>query len=215
MIGTNLSKAKRLLESSKVIAIPTETVYGLAANAFDLHALKKLFAIKKRPHAKPFVVQTHSLEKVTHLVKCIPPKAQKLMQAFWPGPLTLLLEKKSCIPDLVTAGSNTVGIRIPNHSITLQLLQNLSFPLAVPSANLSGHISPTTPQHVYKELGNKIPYILDGGKCRLGFESTIIGFNQNEPVLYRLGCISQVAIEKIIGPIAQHIPLMTSGTKKK
>lgn len=206
MIGTDLAKAKRLLQSGEIIAIPTTTVYGLAANAFDIHALKRLFAIKKRPYSKPFVIQTHSLEQVRHLVKDIPPKAQKLMQAFWPGPLTLVLEKKPCVPDLVTAASSTVGIRIPSHSITLQLLQSIAFPLAVPSANLSGHISPTTAQQVYKELGNKIPYILDGGKCRLEVASTIIGFNENEPVLYRLGYISQIAIEKIVGPITQ-LPL--------
>ncbi|MEM7173911.1 MAG: L-threonylcarbamoyladenylate synthase [Bacteroidota bacterium] len=199
MIGTNLTRAKKLLEDRQIVAIPTETVYGLAAHAFNMPAVNKLFEIKQRPKSKPLIIQTHSLAKVEELVAYMPPEAKKMAYAFWPGPLTLLLEKKSFIPDLITSGTSKVGIRIPNQNTTLKLLESLSFPLVVTSANISGQPSCITAEEVQNQLGNQIPYILDGGKCQLRLESTIIGFDANLPKLYRLGAISQPTIEKVIG----------------
>lgn len=202
MIGIDIAKAKTFLEKGEIVALPTETIYGLAAHAFHPLALYKLFASKQRPLDKPFVLQTYSLKKVATLVKCIPPKALKLAQAFWPGPLTLVLEKGADIPDLLTAGKPTVGLRIPHHPLTLSLLKRLDFPLAVTSANLSGHTSALTPQQVYQELGSTIAYILDGGTSALGIRSTIIGMAYNKPVLLRPGYIPQETIERVIGKIA-------------
>ena len=127
--------------------------------------------------------------------------AKKLMQAFWPGPLTVVLPKQSCIPDEVTSGLDTVGIRMPNHPVALQLLKALPFPLAAPSANPFGYISPTTPQHVYDQLQSKIPMILDGGACEVGVESTIVGFEGELPVVYRLGGLTLEDIRNVCGEI--------------
>ncbi len=203
MIGTDILKAQTFLENKDVIGFPTETVYGIAGNAYHIPTLKKIFAIKNRPYSMPLTLQIGSIDKVSSLVKYFPPKARQLAAAFWPGPLTLLLEKKPHIPDLTTAGLPTVGIRIPKHPIALKLLQKLPFPLAVPSANPCGYISPTSAQHVKDQLGSKIPYILDGGTCSLGIESTIIGFKADIPTLYRLGYIGSEEIKKVIGTIRQ------------
>ena len=214
MIGKDLNKAKALLTQGNIIALPTDTVYGLAAHAFCLPALHKLFTLKKRPLHKPLVLQIHHPDQLTHLVTQIPPKAQQLAHAFWPGPLTLVLQKKNTIPAILTAGKNTVGIRIPNHNMTLQLLSNLSFPLAVTSANLSGHPSPITANLVHKTLGPSIPYTLDGGKCKLGLESTLVAFENNKTMLYRTGYLTQQTLEKVIGPISTPPPnTLTSSSR--
>ncbi|KAB1157657.1 L-threonylcarbamoyladenylate synthase [Flavobacterium luteum] len=193
--------AANLLQQGYVVAIPTETVYGLAANAFDEKALAQIFEIKKRPLFNPLIVHIKSIDYLHTIAKNIPAIALDLANHFWPGALTLVLEKKSIIPDIVTGGKNTVGIRIPSHTIALSLLEKLDFPLAAPSANPFGYISPTTSEHVKKQLGDKIPYILEGGSCEKGIESTIIGFENNKPILYRVGAISKEEIEKIIGKI--------------
>ncbi|MEM7383069.1 MAG: L-threonylcarbamoyladenylate synthase [Bacteroidota bacterium] len=192
---------KSLLEAGEVVAIPTETVYGLAGNAYNEVAVCKIFQTKQRPRFDPLIVHASCIEQIGDFVKDFPPEAQDLAKSFWPGPLTLLLPKKAIIPDAVTAGLHSVAVRVPNHPLTLALLRTLSFPLAAPSANLFGYISPTTPQHVYDQLGEKVPYIVDGGTCRVGIESTIVGFDQGRPAIYRLGGISVEAIEEIIGPI--------------
>lgn len=202
MYGKDLHKAATFLIQNDAIAMPTETVYGLAANAYNTDAVKTIFTIKKRPLTSPLIVHTSSLSKARSFVKEIPPKAMQLADAFWPGPLTLLLEKKRIIPDLVTAGLPTVGVRVPNHPLTRALLEALPFPLAAPSANPFGYISPTTAQHVEEQLGSKIPYILDGGPCQVGLESTIIGFQQGNPVIYRFGSITQEEIEKVVGTVS-------------
>lgn len=201
VIGKDISKAKLLLEQADVIGIPTETVYGLAGNALSEQAILKIFKVKNRPYFDPLICHTDSLEKIKLWVEEIPDAALNLAKTFWPGPLTILLRKKSIITDLVTSGSELVAFRIPAHPLTLELLKSLDFPLAAPSANPFGYISPTTAQHVNDQLGNQIPYILDGGKCKVGIESTIIGFDGTEATVYRLGGKSIEEIEKIVGKV--------------
>lgn len=201
-IGNDISIAKHFLEHAQLVAIPTETVYGLAANALDPIAVAKIFEAKERPTFDPLIVHMHCLQEVYNFVTEIHPQLLKLAKAFWPGPLTLLLPKKDIIPNLVTSGLDRVGVRIPNHSLTLKLLSLLDFPLAAPSANPFGYISPTTAEHVQKQLGNKIPYILDGGNCEVGLESTIIGEENGEIIIYRLGGLSIDDIEKIVGKVS-------------
>ena len=198
-----LKIAKEFLENGAVVAVPTETVYGLAANAFDVKAVEKIFEIKGRPLFNPLIVHIKSIDYLQTIAQNIPEIGLQLASIFWPGPLTLVLEKKSCIPDVVTASKNTVGVRVPSHPLILELLNALDFPLAAPSANPFGYISPTASKHVRDQLGNKIPYILEGGICENGIESTIIGFENNKPVLYRVGAISKEEIEAKIGPITE------------
>lgn len=201
-IGKDIQKAKDFLEKDELVAIPTETVYGLAANALNPIAVAKIFEAKERPTFDPLIVHTHSLHEVYKFVTNIHPALLKLAEAFWPGPLTLLLPKKEIIPSLVTSGLDRVGVRVPNHSLTLDLLSQLNFPLAAPSANPFGYISPTTAMHVEKQLGTKIPYILDGGSCEVGLESTIVGEENGEIIIYRLGGLSVDEIETIVGKVS-------------
>jgi L-threonylcarbamoyladenylate synthase len=201
-IGTDLVYAKDLLEKGDVVAIPTETVYGLAGNALNVSAVAKIFAIKERPQFDPLIVHVADKDAILQLTENIPEKAMLLAEKFWPGPLTILFEKKSFVPDLVTAGLNTMGLRCPDQEITRELLRSLSFPLAAPSANPFGYVSPTNALHVQEQLGEKIPYIIDGGQCPVGLESTIIGFEAEQPVVYRLGGMSLEKIEAVIGKVA-------------
>lgn len=197
--GIDIDAAAKLLAKGELVSIPTETVYGLAANALNDDAVLKIYEVKQRPQFNPLIVHVASWQQAATYVRNIPPKAQLLAETFWPGPLTLLLEKQNNIPDLVTAGSNRVAIRIPNHPLTLALLQQLDFPVAAPSANPSGYVSPTSAQHVLQNLNGKIPYILDGGECNVGVESTIVGWDEDEePVIYRLGGITTEAVEKVL-----------------
>uniref|UniRef100_UPI0040498923 L-threonylcarbamoyladenylate synthase n=1 Tax=Fulvivirga sp. TaxID=1931237 RepID=UPI0040498923 len=200
-IGKDITKAKTLLEAGQLVAIPTETVYGLAGNAYNLDAVANIFATKNRPAFDPLIVHTYSLDQVKNLVTEIPEKAAILAEHYWPGPLTLLLKRKSIIPDLVTSGLDTVAVRIPNKEITLELLRSLDFPLVAPSANPFGYISPTSAQHVEDQLGSKIPYILDGGESNVGIESTIIGFENDEITIHRLGGVSVDEIEALVGKV--------------
>ena len=199
--GTDIEHAALLLNKGELVAIPTETVYGLAANALNEEAVIKIFAAKDRPYFDPLIVHISGIGELSKYASYIPPIAHKLAEAFWPGPLTLILPKKEIIPDLVSSGQPTVGLRVPRHPITLALLTRLSFPLAAPSANPFGYVSPTTAQHVEKQLGDKIAYVLDGGPSDVGIESTIIGFNGDRPVLFRLGGIPLEDIERVAGNI--------------
>jgi L-threonylcarbamoyladenylate synthase len=196
MIGQDLLLAQRFLENGEIVAIPTETVYGLAGNACDENAVLKIFEIKNRPHFDPLIVHFGNREQLKNYVLEIPEKANLLMDLFWPGPLTLLLYKSDKIPLLVTSGSDKVALRIPNHPLTLQLLNHLNFPLAAPSANPFGYISPTKAAHVEKQLGDKIPYIIDGGSCEVGLESTIIDCTVQPFKILRLGGLSIEMIEQ-------------------
>jgi L-threonylcarbamoyladenylate synthase len=198
-IGTDLKKAAELLLQGSLVAIPTETVYGLAGHALREDAVRQIFAVKQRPLYNPLIIHLARKEQLGRYTAELPPIAEKLIDTFWPGPLTLILPKKPSIPDIVTANLPKVAVRIPDHPLTLNLLEQIDAPLAAPSANPFGYISPTTAQHVAEQLSNKIPYILDGGPCHRGLESTIIGFENEQPVLYRLGSITQEDIETIIG----------------
>lgn len=200
--GTDILAAKQFLENGQLVAIPTETVYGLAANAFDVNAVAKIFEAKNRPEFDPLIVHTHSLDAVYDFVTDIHPQLLKLAEAFWPGPLTLLLPRQDTIPDLTTSGLSRVGVRIPAHLLSLSLLRELNFPLAAPSANPFGYISPTTAAHVQKQLGDRISYILDGGPCEVGLESTIVGEEDHKIIIYRLGGLSVDAIESIVGNVS-------------
>jgi L-threonylcarbamoyladenylate synthase len=209
-IGNDIIKAKKILEQGELVAIPTETVYGLAGNATDPEAILKIFKVKNRPYFDPLIVHVPSLEKAHDLVEEFPKKAIDLATHFWPGPLTLILKRKPIIPDLVTSGLETVGVRCPDHSLTLELLKSLSFPLAAPSANPFGYISPTSAMHVNDQLGDKINYILDGGPCNIGLESTIVGFEDAIPTIYRLGGLSVDAIESIVGKTSMQLNISSN-----
>lgn len=198
--GTAIQKAIDLLSRGELVAIPTETVYGLAANALNEDAVLKIYAAKNRPQFNPLIVHVASLLKAEPFIQNISSEATKLANAFWPGPLTILFDKKQTVPYLVTAGSNRVAIRVPNHPLTLSLLQKIDFPLAAPSANPSGYVSPTSAKHVEEGLHGIIPYILDGGECTVGVESTIVGWNEEDDLeVYRLGGISVEQIEEVVG----------------
>ena len=199
-VGTSVTQAAQLLSEGKLVAIPTETVYGLAGNALDTDAVITIFEVKGRPRFDPLIVHVPTWEHAQSYLREVPPKAEVLARHFWPGALTLLLPKKPIIPDIVTSGLDRVALRCPDHPLTRELLSQLPFPLAAPSANAFGYVSPTTADHVKHQLGRKIPYILDGGPCRIGIESTIIGWEDNLPVIYRLGGISVEQIESLIGP---------------
>ena len=201
IISSSVEQAKAQLEQGQLVAIPTETVYGLAANALDKTAVIEIFNAKQRPSFDPLIIHIGNISEVSCYASHIPANAQKLMDAFWPGPLTVVLPKQEIIPDEVTSGLDTVGIRMPSHPLALQLINQLDFPLAAPSANPFGYISPTTPQHVFDQLQNKIPMILDGGPCDIGVESTIVGFEGEWPVVYRLGGLTLEDIRKVCGDI--------------
>lgn len=203
-IGTSIQQAKDFLERGGLVGIPTETVYGLAANGLDATAVLSIFEAKKRPSFDPLILHS-TKDKIFTWAKDIPEAAQKLAHAFWPGPLTLVLPKTDDVPYEVTSGLDTVGLRVPKHDLTLDLLSQINFPLAAPSANPFGYISPTKAEHVEQQLGDAVSYVLDGGACQVGIESTIIGFEDGQAVMYRLGGLTQQEIENIIGPIRTHI----------
>lgn len=197
-IINDFEKARDILQSD-VLAIPTDTVYGLAANAFDSNLVAKIFEVKQRPSFDPLIVHTSSKYRIKDFTEKIPSVLDELVDKFWPGPLTIILPKKNLIPDIVTSGLKYVAIRIPNHPLTLKLLDQLDFPLAAPSANPFGYISPTSAMHVQRMLGHKISYILDGGDCSVGVESTIVGLENNSLIVYRHGGVSIEEIEEVVG----------------
>lgn len=197
----DINKAIKLLESEELVVIPTETVYGLAGNAFSEKAIKKIYILKNRPATNPLIVHVKDWTFVEQIAEEIPEKAKLLAHQFWPGPLTLILKRKEIVPSIASAGMPTVAVRMPDHDVTLKLLSKLDFPLVAPSANPFTSISPTCAEHVYGYFREDPPFILDGGPCIKGIESTIIGFEGEQPVIYRLGSISNEEIEKVIGPL--------------
>ncbi|MEI6508881.1 MAG: L-threonylcarbamoyladenylate synthase [Bacteroidota bacterium] len=201
MIGTDINTAINFLKHGELVAIPTETVYGLAANAFDENAVLKIYHVKNRPQFNPLIIHTNSIEKLKSWDLVLPEKMLLLAAKYSPGPLTFVIKKSNTIPDIVTAGTDAVAVRIPNHILTLELLSKLDFPLAAPSANPSGFVSPTKASHVFEQLGDHIPYILDGGECEVGVESTIISFLDETPTILRFGGLSLESIESIIGKV--------------
>ncbi len=201
MISKDIQLAKAELEKGGVIALPTETVYGLAGNALDERAVEKIFSTKNRPRYNPLIVHIRSADYLSQVARDIPEQAYVLARAFWPGPLTLVLKKQTGIPDMVTSGKDTVAVRVPDHPLTLKLLGQLNFPLAAPSANPFGSISPTSAEHVERYFGDSLKVILDGGECRKGIESTIVGFEDQKPVVYRLGSLSLEEIREKVGEV--------------
>ncbi len=189
-VGNDIGTAAQLLDLGEVVAIPTETVYGLAANALLPEAVEKIFAIKNRPFSNPLILHFADVQAMLPYIHKSPIELDSLIQRFWPGPLTILFEKSSLVPEITNAGLPRVAVRVPDHQLTLELLKSLDYPLAAPSANPSGYISPTSAHHVLSQLGDKINYILDGGSCRAGLESTIVGLENNRLIVYRLGSVS-------------------------
>ena len=198
-ISKDIAEAAQLLKEGKVVAMPTETVYGLAANALDPSAISEVFAVKERPATNPLIVHIHSLDQLAPLVVEMSPNTQKLAAQFWPGPLTLLLKKSDRVSDQVTATSPYVALRMPKHPVALELLKAVSFPLVAPSANRYTTVSPTTAEHVLQNLGERIPLILDGGPCEKGLESTVVGFDsEDRPLVYRLGAITLESLQSVV-----------------
>ena len=196
MISKDIDRAVEELNRNNIIGFPTETVYGLAGNAYETEAINKIFEVKKRPTFNPLIVHIKSISDLEKVACDIPPIAYELANAFWPGPLTLILKKQPHIPDLVTANQDTVAVRVPNHPVALELLHKLEYPLVAPSANPFKRISPTQAVHVEDYFGNQIGLVLEGGTCNSGIESTIVGFNNNKVEVYRLGALAMEEIEK-------------------
>lgn len=188
--GESTEKAAQLLKNGEIVGIPTETVYGLAADAFNEKAVEKIFLAKGRPQENPLIVHICDMEMLPVPALEIPSLAYTLAEHFWPGPLTMIFKKQPALPDCVNNGMPTVAVRMPEHKAALELIKKCGFPLAAPSANLSGKPSPTTAQHVFNDLNGKIPLILDGGKCGFGLESTVIMFNVNGVKILRPGAVT-------------------------
>ena len=197
-----VEEAARLLRSGEVVGLPTETVYGLAANALEPRAVARIFEIKGRPAHNPIIVHVASLDMARSCASEWPPLANKLAAAFWPGPLTIVLSRAKEIPGIVTAGGRTVGIRWPSHPFIQGVIQACGFPLAAPSANLSNQISPTNAEHVRKQLGEKVPLIVDGGQCQVGIESTVIDLTVSPPRVLRPGMIHEEALLAVTGELS-------------
>ena len=197
-------RAAELLRAGELVALPTETVYGLAANALDPRAVAKIFQAKGRPAHNPIIVHIASVEMATRCVTTWPEVAEKLAQSFWPGPLTVVLPCAKEIPDVVTAGGPTVGVRWPSHPFIQAVIRECGFPLAAPSANLSNQISPTNAEHVRKQLGAKIRLIVDGGQSQVGIESTVLDLTTEPPGVLRPGMIHEESLIAVTGDLVSH-----------
>jgi L-threonylcarbamoyladenylate synthase len=204
-------RAAELLRAGEVVALPTETVYGLAANALDKTAVAKIFQIKGRPAGNPIIVHVASHEMAKCCVKSWPEVADKLSKAFWPGPLTLILPRAEIVPEIVAAGGSTVGIRWPSHPFIQSVIRECNFPLAAPSANLSSRISPTNAEHVRQQLGGKIRLIVDGGQSQVGIESTVLDLTVSPPGILRPGMIYAESLAAVAGNIGHR----TSNTEHR
>ncbi len=202
-IEENIKQAVTLIRSGGLVAFPTETVYGLGADALNPRAVARIFEIKNRPSFDPLIVHIADFRDVEKLCSFVSLLAKKLMRKFWPGPLTLILPKCGIVPDIVTAGLPTVAVRMPSHNVALQLIRLAGRPIAAPSANPFGFLSPTTAAHVTEQLGGKVDLILDSGQCSVGIESTILDLSGGMPTLLRPGGISPEEIEKVIGHTVQ------------
>jgi L-threonylcarbamoyladenylate synthase len=201
-----LDRAARILASGGLVALPTETVYGLGANALDRESVARIFAAKQRPSWDPVIVHVSTVAMAEGLASSISPAAQGLMKAFWPGPLTLLLPRALSVFDEVTAGRPLVGLRMPAHPVALALIRHAGLPIAAPSANLFGHTSPTSADHVLHDLDGRIDAILDAGPTRHGLESTVLDPTQSPMMIYRPGAITAEQIQAVAGPVVQYKP---------
>ena len=198
----DVARAVQLLHAGRLVAFPTETVYGLGADATSADAVRRIFAAKGRPATNPLIAHVPSVDVAKRYAALWPDAAQRLADALWPGPLSIVLPKTDAIVTEVSAGRATVGLRVPNHPLALELLRAFDGPVAAPSANRSNRISPTTAAHVRDELGNTVDLILDGGPCAVGIESTVIDLSGDTPTILRPGGASRAVIEAIIGPVA-------------
>jgi len=200
-IGTDVRRAAAILRSGRLVAFPTETVYGLGGDALERRTVAKIFSVKDRPRFDPLIVHIAEPNRLAELVTVVPETAARLIERFWPGPLTIVLPKAALVPDLVTSGLSTVAVRIPDHPRALDLLRAVDRPIAAPSANRFGCLSPTRAEHVAEQLGERIDYILDGGPCRVGLESTVLDLSGKRPTLLRPGGLTVEEIEAVIGPV--------------
>jgi L-threonylcarbamoyladenylate synthase len=196
-----LERAAAILRAGGLVALPTETVYGLGAHALNAAAVARIFEAKRRPAWDPVIVHVSSVEMLERLVEDVPERARRLMEAFWPGPLTLLLKRTQAVPDAVTAGRALVGVRMPAHPVALELIRRAGIPVAAPSANLFGHTSPTTAAHVLEDLDGRIDAVVDGGPTGLGVESTVIDVCQSPMVIYRPGAVTAEQIRVVAGMV--------------
>jgi len=194
----SIDKAAEILKQNGIVAIPTETVYGLAGNALSETAVAKIFAAKERPFFDPLIVHIAEFGELENLAAEIPKNAKLLAEKFWPGPLTLVLPKKEKVPDLTTGGLSTVAVRMPKKQITRDIIKLAGFPLAAPSANMFQHLSPTSAEHVAEQLSGRIDGIVDGGACEIGIESTVVGFENDIPVIYRPGAVTYEMIARTL-----------------
>ncbi|MCP9235718.1 L-threonylcarbamoyladenylate synthase [Lewinella sp. JB7] len=199
IIGTDPEEAARRLSAGQLVALPTETVYGLGGNALNATAVGNIFSAKNRPSFDPLILHQSTPDRVLAYADSVPDEAQQLAGACWPGPLTLVLPRAAAIPDLVTSGLDTVALRVPAHPLIREVLDRVDFPVAAPSANPFGYVSPVTAAHVADQLGDRIDYILDGGPCRVGLESTIVAFPRGEPTVLRKGGTAVEDIESVLG----------------
>lgn len=204
----HVQEAAKLIRRGKVVAFPTETVYGLGANALDAKAVNQIFEAKDRPGDNPLIVHINHINQWYELVDTIPEKAKLLAEAFWPGPLTIILKKSLMVPEEVTAGLDTLGVRMPSHPIALELISQSGVPIAAPSANRSGRPSPTTAKHVLEDMNGRIPMILDGGVCNVGLESTILSLTDDIPMVLRPGGVTVEMLREVIGQVEVHNNVM-------
>lgn len=204
-IGDKIDQAAMIIRRGGIVAFPTETVYGLGANVFDRLAVARVFEVKRRPTFDPLIVHVASHNDLDQLVKEIPPSALQLIERFWPGPLTVVLIKKEEVPEIVTAGLLSIAVRMPKHPMALSLIKASGCPIAAPSANPFGYVSPTTADHVREQLEDQVDFILDGGPCEVGVESTIISLIGNIPTLLRPGGVPLEEVESVIGRVEVHL----------
>ena len=200
-MGTDIGRAVEVLRQGGLVAFPTETVYGLGGDATNLDAVRRIFGVKQRPRTNPLIVHIADEDRARRYAQSWPKNAHRLAQAFWPGPLTIIVPRNEKIVPEVTAGLTGVGLRCPNHPFSLQLLQQFDGAVAGPSANRWTRLSPTTAAHVAEDLADNVDYILDGGPCPVGIESTVISVEKDKPIIYRPGRVSPHEIEKIIGSV--------------
>lgn len=199
----SIAQAVSLLERGDIVAFPTETVYGLGAVAYNAMAVAKIFEVKRRPRFDPLIVHLDGAGRLDEYTETIPPEAERLIKAFWPGPLTMIFRKRPVIPDIVTAGLPTVGIRVPSHPVALDLIATLKKPVAAPSANQFGYMSPTRVHHVARSFEERVPLVLDGGSSRHGIESTIVSFHDGGVVVHRHGAVT-------VEELSEHVRVVES-----
>ena len=202
LTGADVEQAAAVLRRGGLLAIPTETVYGLGANGLDSAAVARIFAAKGRPQDNPLILHIPSAEHLERYCTEIPPQVYALAAQFWPGPLTLVLRRRAVVPDAVTAGLDTVGMRCPNHPVTLAILRAADLPVAAPSANTSGRPSPTTAEHVLEDMDGKIDAVVDGGPCAVGVESTILDLTLTPPRVLRPGGVTLEQLRQVLGEVA-------------